>query len=141
MSTTDDTNPYPVDSVTRICCGGIGAHIPTCIARDAGRGIPDPAGALTLYDWYVDTDEAGNPELVRAFRGSHCEIDTPGRGPGCQVWVYGMQHGDGAIERGIWVDNAEELSAATARQLARALISAADEIDRVSERDTAAVIS
>ena len=48
-TTTDQSVPFPVDSATRPCCGGIGAHARNCPA--ALRDVAPPAGAEAMCDW------------------------------------------------------------------------------------------
>jgi hypothetical protein len=82
--------------------------------------IPAPAGARTVDDW-MPTGE----EWWRL-------LDGPTIGHG--VRVGGFQWDDGVVEWSIGVDRTvtEELSAAQARELARALQDAAVELDRLT---------
>lgn len=70
--TTHDTattpyTPYPVDSTTRPCCGGIGRHTPSC--SPVQLDPPDPAITRwqELADRGVIIDHSGDAEKVIPF--------------------------------------------------------------------------
>lgn len=84
-----------------------------------------PAGAVHLGAWCIDRGR------VRAFRGTARPIDGP---DSAHVTIVGQQHADGRVERRVQVGEMT-LTAAQGRQLARALISATDEIDALSDAD------
>ena len=46
-TTTDQSVPFPVDSATRPCCGGIGGHTQSCPVPN----IVPPADAEAMCDW------------------------------------------------------------------------------------------
>jgi hypothetical protein len=86
--------------------------------------IPAPVDATEVTEW--DRIFAVNV-LHRFFYGTQ-------RGERVRVGINGYQNGDGSVrERWIQVDgravDGQELDAAAARDLARALIAAADELD------------
>lgn len=118
------TNPYPVDSATRPCCGGIGLH-----ARDCQTDIPLPPGAHTYDDWQ-DSD----PQPYRVIIGADRTVtDHPLRvSPSAVQWRDGTVD-DGRIEGPqVYVFDLGEgnpLNIDQARELAAALLAAAAEID------------
>jgi hypothetical protein len=86
--------------------------------------LPVPAGAVA-DDWCFTT---GDPkESVRFLTWADFRTDDNAR-----VTVDGVQFGDGRVLRGIKAHDTEDLTAAEARQLARALIAAADRLDELS---------
>ncbi|ULE32868.1 hypothetical protein [Mycobacterium sp. IDR2000157661] len=115
------TNPYPVDSATRPCCGAIGTHTPDC----------RPAGAVHVNEW-TDFGE----ERFRCFAGPIREIpEIPFNDGPANVSIDGTQLFDGTVEHrcirltGIgWED---QLTSEVARKLATALLGAADDLDRL----------
>jgi hypothetical protein len=100
MTTTNTTNPYP--------------------------GIPLPAGAVHVDDWYdVDT-----PEPARYFRGSSWSIQrTDGLADYFCVQVDGTQRHDGTVTRQVVIDDIN-ITAEQALDLALALVEAAHELDQ-----------
>jgi hypothetical protein len=95
-----------------------------------------PAGAIKVYDW----DDTESPHPIRVFDGTTRFIECNGRYEKEDVMVrlQGIQHADGRVERQIAVSPLHEdhpLTIEQARQFARALIAAADEIDQMSEYD------
>lgn len=73
----------------------------------------------------------GQPDPIRYFVGTTRTV-----GEDVEVQIGGIQHSDGRIERSISVSGDGEccrVSAADARGLARALIAAGDEIDRLED--------
>jgi hypothetical protein len=86
--------------------------------------VAPPPDATKIFDWdYVLNDH----ELHRTFHGTQ-------RGP---VKIDGFQNPDGSIHsRGFYIDmdalERQELDAAAARKLARALIATADELDELA---------
>lgn len=74
------------------------------------------------YDW----EHAGDGVWCRFFAGTTREVDE------ARVMITGLQYADGRIDRTICVDgDCESLDASRARQVAAALIEAADELDRL----------
>lgn len=141
--TTDnqaDRIAYPVDSAIRACCQGIGQHTPECAESAAeiatttatrGPVVPLPAGAFEAGDWRHDS--AGN--VWRHFLGTCRDVDVHCSERGyVRLQVAGDQDRDGSIERYITLNGNESLTAAEARQLARTLIAAADELDGLATR-------
>jgi hypothetical protein len=89
---------------------------------------PIPAGATRVYDWYdLDTEPA------RYFAGPRRVIARHKRNH-TLVLVDGTQWADGRIERIISLDD-DNLTVDQARQLAAALLEAADEVDRWASSD------
>ena len=88
--------------------------------------IPRPAGAKLVDDWYdVDTSEP-----ARYFRGSCWIIQrTDGFADYFCVQVDGTQQHDGTATRQVVLDDID-LTADQARQLAQAVLEAADELDQ-----------
>ena len=87
--------------------------------------VAPPPDATKVFDWdHVLSDH----ELHRIFRGTR-------RGP---VRIDGLQRHDGTVHgrRAFYIDmdalERQELDAATARELARALIATADELDELA---------
>ncbi len=101
---------WPVDSTTRPCCGGIGDHTQECDA---------PADARTI----TPRDEDGR----RHFTGTRRHLTT------VSVTLAGTQNTDGAVSRHavIYAPDAE-LDPGQLRQLAAALLDAADELDTLA---------
>jgi hypothetical protein len=99
--------------------------------------IPTPAGAGHVGEW-IDLD---TPTPFRFFEGSRRLVERPDRG-NADVWIIGVQHADGAardidvVLRMPYHD--ESLTVVQARQLAAALLAAADEADEMNgiERST-----
>src|SRR5262245_29578328 len=92
--------------------------------------IPIPAGAVHVYGRY-DTD---TPTPARYFRGSSWLIERDNRATHIRLQVDGTQHQDGTVTRSVVLDD-DDLTPQQARQLARALIAAADEVEQMSEYD------
>ncbi|GAB4672267.1 hypothetical protein [Mycobacterium avium] len=92
--------------------------------------LPVPTGA----EWWEWAD-AGTPQAHRNFHGTRRVIDRrddPYNAPDIEVYVRGWQHLDGSVDReivGHELNSDEGLTVAHARQLARALIAAADEAE------------
>jgi hypothetical protein len=65
--THDDTNPHPVDSDTRVCCGGIGAHTADCTAVH----LDPPAPEIDRWQEFADREyiiyHDGNAEKIIPF--------------------------------------------------------------------------
>jgi hypothetical protein len=94
--------------------------------------VPLPAGAHLVEDWV----DVGTDSPSRYFEGLHRVVERGAPDPGEPIHVYiaGAQTPDGRlepIEIVVHQLHADEpiMSAATARQLARALIAAADGFD------------
>jgi hypothetical protein len=97
------------------------------------HNLPEPAGAVEVRGWR-DPEIAG--ELYRAFKGSSWVVQRDEQPDDIRVSISGVQFPDGRIERGIFIDGAiDDLTAAQARALARALIAAADEAETMNSYD------
>ncbi len=98
--------------------------------------VPHPAGATHVADWY--DLQFGIDHVSRYFSGSSRVVERDGNDRDLVVQIDGTQGADGGVTRRILVfdgnTEAVELSGARARQLARALIAAADEVDRWAQR-------
>ena len=94
--------------------------------------LPVPAGAREVEAWDYR-------ERARNFYGGSWVIPGEGWCPdGFQVYIYGTQHFSGEVQREIVAgvlhpDN--PITSAQARQLARALMAAADELDALDALD------
>ncbi|QZT54600.1 hypothetical protein [Mycolicibacterium austroafricanum] len=117
------TNPYPVDSATRTCCGGIGTHTRTCSTEPAA-----PAGASVIDDW----GSGGEDRRVILGHDRHV-IDSD-----VFVSTACIQHRDGRIDDGttgdegpsVYLDGAPaSLNSDQARILAALLLESAALID------------
>lgn len=94
-------------------------HTPAALAH-----IAAPADADHVEDW-VDESDLGMP--VRWFRGTARTV------AGVRVVINGWQEWDGPTARHISVHAVDaELDAVTARELAAALLAAADELDQLA---------
>jgi hypothetical protein len=97
--------------------------------------VPMPGGAVTA-EW----QDAGTPNAFRYFEGSRWVVDRRvdrARSEDIEVYVAGTQEPDGTVVRDIVVHQLhsdDPIMPRQARQLARALIAAADEIDRWTAR-------
>src|ERR1700761_2187190 len=91
------------------------------------RPIPDPAGATQVGPWMLDDCQ------TRSFTGTHRSVAI-GVDHRINVDIRGDQHRDGRVRRFIWLGGVV-VTAIEARQLARRLMSAAAELDRLSEAD------
>jgi hypothetical protein len=117
-------NPYPVDSATRHCCGGIGSHTAECDINLPDPDVPLPAGATT--DGWLSVDTDGAP--IRSLEWSRHDTDKVG------VGVDGFQDATGEVTRSINLYlRGQDLDADDARALAAKLVEAADELDRLPE--------
>ena len=81
-----------------------------------------PPPAVTRFLNHFEKDSTGN--WSRRFDGAIRDIDD------VRVEVIGIQRGDGTISRAICV-NGEELTSSEARELASALVEAANEADQL----------
>jgi hypothetical protein len=89
--------------------------------------VPMPAGAVEVYGWTDDNKPLGvptdqtNPNASRYFTGSSWTVDRGSwpspRGCDIRVFIDGLQHTDGRIERNIVV-NDDEFTIAEARRFA-----------------------
>ena len=134
MSTTApdqsaDRIPYPVDSTTRACCGGIGDHTPDC-----HPDVPAPAGAVRLLPWESPA-VSGHPGWVRYFDGTARTVALDNRD--AEVTIEGTQWADDgraggwAVRvRGIDPDN--PLTVEQARALGAALTAATVEVKELA---------
>ena len=94
--------------------------------------VPAPAGAIRVDDWNETRDGSA---AFRYFDGTRYAVQA-GLQDGvndAKVAISGTQHPDGRVERciRIYADDSE-LKGAQAREVARALIAAADELDRLA---------
>lgn len=82
--------------------------------------VAPPPDAVRTFAWQLDSD------WFRDFEGATY------RGGPARVHVYGRQHADGSTQRwiAVYTRNLDALDARAARELAAALTTAADEIDR-----------
>jgi hypothetical protein len=93
--------------------------------------VPLPVGAVKADDW----ESRGGEMPYRIARGADRGVDGV---PSTVVWTSVVQFADGTLDDGsrteppsVHVENPDRgLTSAQARQLARLLISAADEVDR-----------
>jgi hypothetical protein len=98
--------------------------------------VPLPAGVHLVEDWV----DIGSDSPSRYFEGLHRIVERRGPDRGAKpihVYIAGAQTPDGRlepIEIVVHQLHADEpiMSAATARQLARALMAAADDFDRIT---------
>ena len=81
-----------------------------------------PAPAVTRFLNHFEEDSTGN--WSRRFDGGIRNIDD------VRIEVVGIQHGDGTISRAVCI-NGEELTSGQARELAKALVAAANEADQL----------
>jgi hypothetical protein len=91
-----------------------------------------PAGAVSVQEW----GDGLTPDAFRLFWGTERSIEI-GNGDGVDVVIRGTQSGDGRVEeRGILVHGGSDdpMTAEHARQVAAALLEAADEIDNLAAR-------
>jgi hypothetical protein len=93
--------------------------------------IPDPAGAVHIDKWRADDNGEG---FFRYFAGSSWVVERTEQHADAAVVIGGLQHADGTVSRSIWC-GAAQLTTSEARQLARALIAAADEAERFNDND------
>jgi hypothetical protein len=90
--------------------------------------LPVPPGA-TADDWSDLTDSIDGG-VARALTWSRHDTNKIG------VAVDGWQHADGTIDRAVsQYDADKELTAADARQLAAALLDAADDVEKMNGYD------
>ena len=103
----------------------------TTTTTDPYPHIPLPAGAVTA-EW----QDPGTSGVYRYFEGSHWVVgpsEDPRQSQGGEVYVRGCQELDGTVEREIAVYELHPdrcVTAQQARQLAEALVAAADEVER-----------
>jgi hypothetical protein len=99
--------------------------------RDAIHAdVPLPAGAVQVDDW----DQWG----CRYFTGSKWLVERDDREEDIECSSTGSQHPDGRLERLMHVHRLhadDPINPAQARQLARALIAAADEYETLTTYD------
>ena len=102
------------------------------------RIVPMPAGAVDVSEW----TDAGTPDEYRCFTGptpymSGSSVDWFAEDARC-VTVFGTQLRDGTVEfhciRLVGVSWEDELDSETARTIGKALIDAADDLDRLGQR-------
>jgi hypothetical protein len=99
--------------------------------------VPHPAGATHVADWY--DMQFGIDHVSRYFTGSSRVVERNDQARDVIVQIDGTQGADGDATRRILIfdGNTEvlQLSGDHARQLARALIAAADEIEQMANDD------
>ena len=108
----------------------------TIVARTENPfpNVPHPLGASQVADW-VDLN---SDSPARYFEGTRRVVDC--RGEQLEVCADGIQRTDGSVEAAItvveagghWFERLILTSADEARGLARALMAAADEYDRMA---------
>lgn len=91
------------------------------------NAIPEPAGATQVGPWMLDDGQA------RSFTGTRRTVAT-GIEHRITIDIRGDQHLDGRVRRFIWLGGVV-VTASEARQVARRLMCAANEIDRMIESD------
>lgn len=114
---------WQVDSTTRPCCGGIGAHAGDCPSLAALAAIPAPTDARHVEEW---RDDFGTSEYDRYFSG------TRRNASGVTLTVTGFQAADGTARRNVHIFAADaHLDSAALRELAAQALAAADELDEL----------
>jgi hypothetical protein len=98
--------------------------------------VPLPAGATQVYDW----DDTSTDTPSRYWRGSSWLIDANDlRGAeDIEVFIDGVQHADGRVERFVHVHQTHSddiITIEQVRQLAQALLAAADEAEQMNSYD------
>jgi hypothetical protein len=96
--------------------------------------VPLPAGAVRVDDWY----DTGTAEPGRYFVGSSWVVERNNhhnRDTDIMILVDGTQYCDGRVERIISVDD-DDLTISQARELAAALVAAADEAEQMASYDS-----
>ncbi len=88
--------------------------------------LPEPAGAVKVFDW--ETSPGSDRPTHRYF------VNAVRRAGQAEVLIEGTQWATGAVEGclSLYGADADNMDTATARQLAAALIAAADEIYRLT---------
>lgn len=102
---------------------------------------PIPAAAIKAWDW-EPPQRTGMPDATRYFIGTARSVESGERGhrDNAEVQIEGVQHSDGRVERAIRVSRVgDELTITQARQLAAALLAAADEADEMNGLDRSTV--
>ncbi|OBH12090.1 hypothetical protein [Mycobacterium sp. E1747] len=98
------------------------------------NAFPQPADAVRIEEWVIDP--GGPDSAYRCFTGSSWVVGQPEREHDTTVVIVGTQHADRSTERGILVERLDdELTIGQARELARALMAAADEAADMNGRD------
>ena len=92
------------------------------LARAMYADVAPPAEAIGEVDQWTDI---GDDEYQRQFTSWRRQVDD------ASVEVFGLQSHDGRIDREIVIDARGCYDASTARQIAAALVEAADELDRL----------
>ncbi len=94
--------------------------------------VPRPADAVDVDDWdatnWDDPEDGEGP--VRCFSGTRRVVEC-NSSDDARVAIDGLQYADGRVERAIRISDAEDLTSGLAREIARALIAAADEMERL----------
>jgi len=106
----------------------IGQNLAAAFYQD----IPSPGGAETIGPWepWDDDDDV----WARVWEGRSSRVNIAA-GNEIEVWVGGIQRGDGRCTRQVSLGAGrgdEQLTAGEARQLADALTEAADELDALN---------
>ena len=89
--------------------------------------VERPADATRTLEWTSDQDDVWS----RTFEGTLRAVDTAETGHPAKVLTGGVQFSDATVTRSITVTANEGLTAGEARELAAALLEAADEIERL----------
>ena len=103
--------------------------------------VPHPAGAVQVHDWMgprIGEEPDGSTDCARYFLGGSWVVERNSSDTDICIEVDGIQHGDGRVERVVVVDG-DVLTVDQARQLAAALIAAADEVETMNGYDMATV--
>ena len=96
--------------------------------------VPLPAGAVKVHEWDDRNEQVG---AFRYFTGTSRVVDRDDRDDDIDVLIEGTQYPDGSVDRLIGIHSLDDgpLTIGQARQLARALIAAADETEQMSGYD------
>lgn len=98
------------------------------------NALPQPADAVRIEAWDIDPDDPDS--AYRCFSGSSWVIGQPDREHDTTVVIVGTQHTDRSTDRRILVERLDDgLTISQARELARALMAAADEAADMNGRD------
>ncbi|EID15714.1 hypothetical protein MXEN_05843 [Mycobacterium xenopi RIVM700367] len=105
--------------------------------------FPEPAGAVSVeQQWQLDNAAPGaSPRPFRCFDGRSWLVELPGTHRDITVRITGIQYADGVVQRAVVVDRLDGyddlLPVAKAQELARVLMAAVDEAQRMDARDCA----
>ena len=117
--------PTPEDIAVRLLeCAHDLAHANTLFAH-----VEPPADAARTLGWTSDEDGVWS----RTFEGTLRAVGTADTDHRAKVLIGGVQFSDATVTRSITVTANEGLIATEARELAAALLEAADEIERLGQ--------